>query len=145
MEFPCLTIIQARAPPKSFLAAPPRPSAQQAPARLVGTALSAQPSAKFSEKSRQHSTGLDAAAVSARLLALPPRGRTHLLSPPPSPPSEWVQSDEDGPNSVAYVDLTPTPIVHVDSGANAVPVPTVRLLEATASYPEIVITESPAQ
>jgi hypothetical protein len=33
---------------------------------------------------------------------LPPKRKIQLISPPPSPPDDWVSRPEDGPNKIAY-------------------------------------------
>lgn len=102
----------------------------------------------------------DAAELTARLLAIPHRPKLRALSPPPSPPETWTQGEEDGPNSVAFVDLIPQTLVQGDSGeaASATAIEHVEALEetreseakrvlllpGTESAPCIIVVESPA-
>lgn len=75
--------------------------------RLLAPASAPAPSSARLVGRTSATAQLDAAELAARLLAIPHRPKLHALSPPPSPPETWTQPEEDGPNSIAFVDLTP--------------------------------------
>ena len=41
----------------------------------------------------------------SRLLLVPPHKTNFLISPPPSPPDDWIPGPEDGPNSLQAPDV----------------------------------------
>ena len=99
--------------------------------RLVGRL-----NAPASAPPRPTNAAVDPHELTQRLLTVPPKPRNFLISPPPSPPEEWQQTKEDGPNSVPYVDLTPTPM--------SLPKPTssssdYALLSESDAFPAIVV------